>query len=74
MAKDLLDNGHIYSNERPVKASYMTRKGDKIRIQKGSFSIILEVLDIPARNLKKEERPLYYRVISKESDIAGLDE
>lgn len=67
LAKDLLDNNHIMVDNKPAKASYTIKKGEVIQIQKGQLCIILEVLDIPIRNLKKEERADYYKIIKKDN-------
>lgn len=73
LAKELLDNGHIRSGETILKASYTVRRGDIIKIQKGDSSWVFEVLEIPARNLKKDERALYYKMLEKAHEEEGDD-
>lgn len=77
VAKELLECNHIHLTEHDIsktlKASYNVKKGDIISIRKGAVSIVFEVLDIPVRNLKKEDREKYYRMISRDRAADCLD-
>ncbi len=74
VAKELLDHNHISANDKSVKASYITKKGDIIKIQKGEVSIVLEILDIPQKNLRKDERSEYIRILSRNKELSEFDE
>ena len=63
VAKELGTNGLIEVNGRRVKPAYDVRVGDIIHI-KGSRPVAAEVLAIPNQSVPKENRNMYFRLIS----------
>lgn len=66
VANDACDSERISVNDKPAKASYNVKIGDKITIAFGSKSVTVRVLEIK-ETTKKTESVGMYEVIS-ESD------
>ncbi|MEW5924098.1 MAG: S4 domain-containing protein [Candidatus Zixiibacteriota bacterium] len=60
LAKEMADSGLIKVNGRRFKPAGEVRTGDIISIG-GSRPLTIEIKNIPAGNVKKEERENYYR-------------
>lgn len=60
LAKEMADSGIIKVNGRRVKPAGEVKPGDIISIG-GSRPLTIEIKNIPAGNVKKEERENYYR-------------
>jgi len=61
VAKDLLATGHVQVNGEVVKASYSVKQGVVVVLRQGSRQCRFEILDVPAGNVRKEDRAGYYR-------------
>ncbi|MFQ5454283.1 MAG: S4 domain-containing protein, partial [Candidatus Zixiibacteriota bacterium] len=63
VAKELVQNGMIDVNDKKAKAAYQVKVNDVIRV-KGNQGICVEILDIPAGSVAKENRSKYYKELS----------
>jgi ribosomal 50S subunit-recycling heat shock protein len=63
IAKDITDWGLVRVNNRDAKPSTEIREGDIIRIS-GKREQTVEILKIPTGNVKKEDRPEYYKILA----------
>jgi ribosomal 50S subunit-recycling heat shock protein len=62
VAKDMADNGLIKANGNRSKPSYNIKIGDIIQIG-GNRPVTVEIINIPAGNVKKEMRPEYFKIL-----------
>jgi len=62
VAKEMADNGLIKKNGSRCKAGGDIKPGDIISIG-GNKPITIEVMAVPAGNVKKEDRENYYKPI-----------
>lgn len=63
IAKDIADRGLVRVNNRDAKPSTEVSEGDIIRIS-GKREQTVEIIKIPAGNVKKEDRPEYYKILA----------
>ncbi len=63
VAKEMADNGLIKINESKAKPSREIAVGDIIKIG-GSRPANYEILQIPSRNVKKEDREDYFKTLN----------
>lgn len=68
VAKDLADAGRIEVDGRSGKAASEARTGMKIRLNLGRKTVVYEVLQVPAGNVRKDERDSVVKLISEEID------
>ena len=62
IANEACDAGRVLVNDKPERASYAVKIGDKIEVQLGTKPLKVEVLSIN-EYAKKEEAPLMYKVL-----------
>ncbi|MBQ2349165.1 MAG: RNA-binding S4 domain-containing protein [Clostridia bacterium] len=62
IANEACDAGRVLVNDKPERASYAVKVGDKIEVQLGTKPLKVEVLSIN-EYAKKEEAPLMYKVL-----------
>ena len=60
IAKEMADSGMIKLNSRRAKPAAEVKIGDIIAVG-GNRQITIEIKNIPAGNVKKEERENYYK-------------
>jgi ribosomal 50S subunit-recycling heat shock protein len=66
LAKDICDNGLVRMDGRAAKAGKEVGPGRLLRIDLATERLEIEVLDLPARNYKKEKGRAFYRIIEHE--------
>lgn len=54
-AKLACKKGYVFVNGKSVKSSYRIKKGDRVKIDLIDRCIEFEIIDLPQKNLKKEE-------------------
>ena len=59
IANEAFDAGRVLVNDKPVKASYQVKIGDKIEIQFGNKTVAAEVTDIQDTSRKEEAKELF---------------
>ena len=59
IANEACDAGRVLVNDKPVKASYQVKIGDKIEIQFGNKTVAAEVTDIQDTSRKEEAKELF---------------
>ncbi|MBQ7566651.1 MAG: RNA-binding S4 domain-containing protein [Oscillospiraceae bacterium] len=64
VANEACDGGRVTVNDRPAKASYDVKVGDRIAIQFGQRTLRVEVLDV-ADNVRKDDAVGLYREIGE---------
>ena len=62
MANEACDNGRVFINDRPAKASANVKEGDIISIAFGNKEVKVEVLSV-AETVKKEEAAQLFKYI-----------
>jgi ribosomal 50S subunit-recycling heat shock protein len=62
VAKDIADRGLVRINNRPAKPSSEIKEGDIVRIS-GKREQSVEIIKIPAGNVRKEDRLEYYKIL-----------
>ena len=62
IANEACDAGRVLVNDKPERASYAVKVGDKLEVQLGTKPLKVEVLSIN-EYAKKEEAPLMYKVL-----------
>lgn len=65
VANEACDAGRVLVNDRPQRASYEVRVGDKIAIRFGERTVAVEVLAI-SETAGKADAPAMYRQIAGE--------
>ena len=68
LASDAVEGGKVHVNGERVKPSRQLRCGDELRIQKGPYAFVVEVLGLTVRRGPAEQARLLYR--EHESSIA----
>ena len=63
IAKEACDAGRVLVGEKPARASYEVKIGDRITIQLGSHALVVEVVNI-SEHATKETAAALYKVIS----------
>ena len=69
-AKQACENGIVLVDGKPAKASKEVKIGQKILIDFSSRTLEIEILDIPSKNVKKDEAKNFHRVIKEERKSA----
>jgi len=62
IANEACDAGRVLVNDKPERASYAVKIGDKIEVQLGAKPLTVEVLSIN-EYAKKEDAALMYKVL-----------
>jgi len=70
IAKKGCDSGSVKVNGASVKPSREVREGDVIEIRYPDRLLVLELTEIPARQVSKKDRAAHYRII-RESPLYG---
>ncbi len=65
-AKELCDEGRIFINDRVAKASSSVRIGQVITVDFKRRKVVFEVLDVPEKNVRKNEVGDLYRILKVE--------
>lgn len=63
IAKEACDAGRVLVGEKPARASYEVKIGDRITIQLGSHPLVVEVVKI-SEHATKETAASLYQIIS----------
>ena len=63
VANEACDNSRITVNGRPAKASYDVKVGDRIAIEFGARTLMVEVLAV-AEAVRKDDAAAMYREVS----------
>ena len=63
VANEACDNSRITVNGRPAKASYDVKVGDRIAIEFGALTLMVEVLAV-AEAVRKDDAAAMYREVS----------
>lgn len=69
-AKQACENRIVFVDGQVAKASKEVKIGQKILIDFASRTLEIEILDIPQKNVKKQEAKNFYRVIKEERKSA----
>ena len=64
VANEACDNARISVNGRPAKASYDVKVGDRISIEFGARTLMVEVLAV-AEAVRKDDASAMYREVSE---------
>lgn len=62
IANEACDNGRVKMNEKPLRASYEVKVGDRICIEFAGKSVNIEVLTLK-ESTKKEDAASMYKII-----------
>ena len=62
-AKAVCDAGNVSVNGMTAKPSRDVSPGDRIKVETRRKRLIVEVLDLPAKNVKKSDAATFYEVI-----------
>ena len=62
VAKDACEQGRIFLNNKPAKPGAEVKIGDRIFVQFGNGSLLVEVMAL-TESCRKEDAPGMYRVI-----------
>ena len=65
VANEACDNGLVTVNDKPARASYEVKEGDKISLRFGARTITVEVLSI-SETAGKADAPTLYREVAGE--------
>jgi ribosomal 50S subunit-recycling heat shock protein len=65
-AKQACENGKVFLDQRVVKPGKEVKPGQIITINFANRILEVEILDIPRRNVRKEEAKNFYRIIREE--------
>jgi ribosomal 50S subunit-recycling heat shock protein len=63
VANDACDAGRVSVNDKPARASYEVKPGDRLVLSLGAHKLAVEVLDV-SEHATKEGASSLYRVIS----------
>lgn len=66
LAKDICDRGLVSMDGRTAKAGKEVGPGRLLEIDLPTERMEIEVLDLPARNYKKESGRAFYRIVEHE--------
>jgi ribosomal 50S subunit-recycling heat shock protein len=64
IANDACDAGRVLVNEKPARASYEVKPGDRLVLSLGAHKLTVEVLDVN-EHATKEGASTLYRVIDQ---------
>ena len=62
LANEVADAGRVMVNDKPAKASYDVKVGDKIEISMGARTVAVEVLQV-AETVRKDDAAAMYKEI-----------
>ena len=62
VANEACDNGLVSVNDRPVRASYEVKEGDKISLRFGARTITVEVVSVQETVRQSEAAAMYRQV------------
>lgn len=65
VANEVSDQGRIFINDKPAKASTKVKEGDKLAIEYFNKTLVVEVLKVPANNVSIQESKDLYRVLEE---------
>lgn len=65
-AKQACENGKVFLDQRKAKPGKEIKPGQIITINFANRTLEVEVVDIPRRNVRKEEAKSFYRIIREE--------
>ncbi len=65
IANEACDAGRVFVGDKPVRASYEVKIGDRITVSFGGHKVTFEVLSV-SETVKKDEAASLYRLISEE--------
>lgn len=68
VAKAMCDAGKIERNGKAAGAGDEVRRNDILRINYGFKTTEVEVLEVPAASVRKNERTEFYHVVKEERD------
>ncbi len=72
IAKEACDLGRIQVNGKVVKAGHELKTGDRLRIQLGSRSVEVEILELKETTFKQEAANLY-KIIEDVGECADIE-
>ena len=62
MANEACDNGLVTVNDKPARASYEVKEGDKISLRFGARTITVEVVSVQETVRQSEAAAMYRQV------------
>ena len=62
VANEACDNGLVTVNDKPARASYEVKEGDKISLRFGARTITVEVVSVQATVRQSEAAAMYRQV------------
>jgi ribosomal 50S subunit-recycling heat shock protein len=65
-AKQACEGGKVFLDQRAAKPGKEVKPGQIITINFANRTLEVEILDIPRRNLRKEEAKNFYKVLREE--------
>lgn len=68
IAKEACEAGRVLVGDKPARASYEVKIGDRITIQLGSHSIVVEVIKINEHATKETAASLYNIISTKDKE------
>jgi ribosomal 50S subunit-recycling heat shock protein len=71
-AKLACEKGKVFLDQRPAKPGKEVKPGQVITIDFAKRVLEVEVVDIPRRNVRKEEAKDFYRIIREEKRTEEL--
>jgi ribosomal 50S subunit-recycling heat shock protein len=66
IVKHLCEDGAVTINDRPARPAAVVRAGDHLAIRFPHRKLIIELVDVPGKQLSKSTAPTYYRIVSDE--------
>ena len=67
LARKGCETGNVRIGGAVVKPSREVAEGDIIEVRKPGHAIVIEMLEIPARQVSKKDGPRFYRVVRETS-------
>jgi len=64
IAKSLCEKGAVRIFERPVRASSQVREGDHISLETRGGTLVVEIQQVPQKQLSRALAPTHYRRIA----------
>jgi ribosomal 50S subunit-recycling heat shock protein len=65
VANEVSDQGRIFINSKPAKASTQVKEGDKLAIEYYNKTLVVEVLKVPVNNVSIQESKDLYNVLEE---------
>lgn len=65
VAQMACEQGRVYVNERPAKASLLLKAEDKVHIELGARAITVKVVSVPEKNVAAQDAAKLYEILEE---------